>query len=105
MIDQSHNVTDPIESFILSIQEIQKAFIKSLLIDYKKLKFHQKNNDVIMARKILKQAYELPTDFILDYYNLNSNYAVSPIETYRKLNYRNLNSKKRKSQSNNPGII
>ena len=58
-----------------------------------------------MARKILKQAYELPTDFILDYYNLNSNYAVSPIETYRKLNYRNLNSKKRKSQSNNPGII
>ncbi len=105
MIDQSHNVTDPIESFILSIQEIQKAFIKSLLINYEKLKFFQNNNDVIMSRKILKQAYELPADIILNYYNINSNYSVFPIEAYRKLDYRNLRSKNRKLQSNNPGII
>ena len=58
-----------------------------------------------MSRKILKQAYELPADIILNYYNINSNYSVFPIEAYRKLDYRNLRSKNRKLQSNNPGII
>ena len=35
MIDQSHNITDPIESLIMSAIEIQRAFAKSLLINYK----------------------------------------------------------------------
>ena len=48
MLDQSHNITDPIESFILSIEEIQKAFIKSMLINHEDLFNSQIDNDVII---------------------------------------------------------
>ena len=47
MIDQSHNVTDPIESLIQSANEIITAYVKSLLVDQKKLKSLQEKNDVI----------------------------------------------------------
>ena len=105
MIDQSHNVTDPIESFILSIEEIQKAFIKSMFIDYEKLKYYQIKNDVIMTRKVLKDAYELPVEILLNYYKMTNEFAIYPIDVYRKLDYRKFKAKNRELQSNSPGII
>ena len=94
MIDQSHNVTDPIESLILSTNEILNAYAKSLLIDHEHLKFLQKHNDVIGASCLLKDAFNTDVRSLLKQVRLESYNAIDPIFTYRQLNY-----KKEKSQT------
>ena len=37
MIDQSHNVTDPIESLMQSAMELQRAYAQALIVDRKAL--------------------------------------------------------------------
>ena len=37
MLDQSHNVTDPIELLMLSATEVQRAYAQSLIVDRKAL--------------------------------------------------------------------
>ena len=106
MIDQSHNVTDPIESLILSTNEILNAYAKSLLIDHEHLKFLQKDNDVIGASCLLKDAFNTDVRSLLKQVRLESYNAIDPIFTYRQLNY-----KKEKSQTRinkkifSPGIV
>src|SRR6195952_5351601 len=57
MIDASHNVKDPIEDLLQSVQAIKIAYAQALLVDKTALKAAQKNNDVAMAQEILQQAY------------------------------------------------
>jgi L-rhamnose isomerase/sugar isomerase len=33
MLDQSHNVTDPIESLMQSAMEVQRAYAQALIVD------------------------------------------------------------------------
>ncbi len=49
MIDQSHNVTDPIESLINSANEIRRAYAQALIVDRKALSGYQDDNDALMA--------------------------------------------------------
>ena len=49
MIDQSHNVTDPIESLMTSAIAIQRALAQALLVDRDALRGHQEANDALMA--------------------------------------------------------
>jgi L-rhamnose isomerase/sugar isomerase len=56
MLDQSHNVTDPIESLMLSAVEVQRAYAQALLVDRKALEAHQEDNDALMATQTLKRA-------------------------------------------------
>ena len=51
MLDQSHNVTDPIESLILSAIEVQRAYVQALIVDRKALAGFQDDNDALMARR------------------------------------------------------
>ena len=57
MIDQSHNVTDPIESLMLSANEIVNSYAKSLLVKYAQLEEAQDQHDPIKAMQILKTAF------------------------------------------------
>lgn len=93
MIDQSHNVTDPIESLIVSANEIVNAYAKSLLIDQKLLLDAQESNDVIAASQILKEAYSIDTSSLIKMIRKNKNHAIDPISTYRQLNYKENKSK------------
>ena len=93
MIDQSHNVTDPIESLIQSANEIITAYVKSLLVDQKKLKSLQEKNDVIGASMILKEAYSIDVSAIIKKIRYENHNAIEPIYTYRQLNYRQQKSK------------
>ena len=38
MLDQSHNVTDPIESLMNSATEVSRAYAQALLVDRKRWK-------------------------------------------------------------------
>jgi L-rhamnose isomerase / sugar isomerase len=88
MIDESHNITDPIESLIVSYEEIQKAYAKALIIEREKLYSYQEKNDPIMALRTLKEAYDFDVTAILKTARLKANGATSPLDVYRASDYR-----------------
>ena len=49
LIDQSQNVTDPIESLLLSANAIAGSYARALTIDREALSEHQNVNDVVLA--------------------------------------------------------
>src|SRR5499433_3380192 len=57
MLDQSHNVTDPIESLMMSAVELQRAYVQAHLIDRGVLKEAQEKCDALVALATLKQAF------------------------------------------------
>jgi L-rhamnose isomerase/sugar isomerase len=88
MLDQSHNVTDPIESLMLSAVEVQRAYAQALLVDRAALAGFQDENDALMARETLKAAFRTDVDPILAMARLEKGGAVDPVAAYRAAGYR-----------------
>ena len=88
MLDQSHNVTDPIESLMLSAVEVQRAYAQALLVDRKALEGFQDGNDALMATQTLKGAYRTDVEPILAMARLNTGGAIDPVAAYRAAGYR-----------------
>jgi L-rhamnose isomerase / sugar isomerase len=88
MLDQSHNVTDPIESLMLSAVEVQRAYAAALLVDRKALQGYQDDNDALMARETLKLAYRTDVEPILATARLQAGGAIDPVAAYRASGYR-----------------
>ena len=88
MLDQSHNVTDPIESLMNSAIEVQRAFIQACLVDREALAGYQADNDAMMASLTLKQAFRTDVDPILKLNRLQQGGAIDPIAAYRESGYR-----------------
>jgi L-rhamnose isomerase / sugar isomerase len=88
MIDQSHNVTDPIESLMTSAIAIQRALAQALLVDRKALQAHQEANDALMAQSALKQAFQTDVGPILAEARVRSGGALDPLAVYRASAYR-----------------
>ena len=84
MIDQSHNIKDPIEDLIGSAVEIHRAYVKALLINRKTLAYHQNRNDVTMAERVLKTAFETDVTPLLAEARRRSGSALDPILAYRQ---------------------
>lgn len=105
MLDQSHNVTDPIESLFTSAIEVQRAYVQALLVDRKALAKYQENNDALMALQTLKAAYNTDVSPILAMARYQSGGAIDPINTYRKSGYRSAKAKERPAVSGAGGGI
>ncbi len=88
MIDQSHNVTDPIESLISSANEIRRAYAQALLVDRTALSGYQDANDALMASDTLKRAYRADVEPILAEARRRAGGAIDPVATYRASGYR-----------------
>jgi L-rhamnose isomerase/sugar isomerase len=88
MLDQSHNVTDPIESLITSSIEISRAYVQALLVDRDKLVEAQTSTDPIVALGTLKEAFITDVSCILAAARKRSGGAIDPIATYRASGYR-----------------
>ena len=88
MIDESHNVTDPIESLIVSYEEIQKAYAKAMIIEREKLYDYQEKNDPIMALRTLKEAFDFDVTPIIKMARVKAEGAISPLIVYRASDYR-----------------
>jgi L-rhamnose isomerase / sugar isomerase len=95
MIDQSHNVTDPIESLIASAVEIQRAFIQASLIDRRALAAAQDASDVMLGHRLVKQAFVTDVSPILAEARRRKGGAIDPIATYRTSGYRAEKAKER----------
>ncbi|WP_439129240.1 sugar isomerase [Polaribacter sp.] len=85
MIDASHNVKDPLEDLIQSLEAIQEAYAKALLVDQKALKAAQLENDVVKCQEILQGAYRTDVRPLLAAARLQTGGAISPIQSYRNL--------------------
>ena len=106
MIDQSHNVTDPIESLILSANEIVNSYAKSLLVNYSLLDKAQDNNDAIQSMQILKTAFNTDVSPIVAMARYENGNSIDPISTYRTLDYKKKKSLTRKNKSgSSSGIV
>ncbi|ODS54996.1 MAG: L-rhamnose catabolism isomerase [Agrobacterium sp. SCN 61-19] len=88
MIDQSHNVTDPIESLISSANEIRRAYAQALLVNRAQLEGYQNGNDALMASETLKRAYRTDVEPILAEARLRAGGAIDPVAAYRASGYR-----------------
>tara|TARA_Y100001947_G_scaffold53611_1_gene44955 strand:+ start:478 stop:1758 length:1281 start_codon:yes stop_codon:yes gene_type:complete len=88
MIDASHNLKDPLEDLIQSLEAIQEAYAKALLIDQDGLKAAQEANDVSLCQEILQDAYRTDVRPLVREARLKTGGAINPIEVYRKLEVR-----------------
>jgi L-rhamnose isomerase / sugar isomerase len=88
MLDQSHNVTDPIESLMQSAMEVQRAYAQALLVDRKALSGYQDDNDAMMAAQTLKTAFRTDVEPILAMARHRKSAAIDPIAAYRTAGYR-----------------
>jgi len=95
MLDQSHNVTDPIESLMQSAIELQRAHAQALIVDRSALAAAQAANDALGAHLELKRAYTTDVSPILAMARLRAGGAIAPIETYRASGYRKHKAKER----------
>jgi L-rhamnose isomerase/sugar isomerase len=106
MLDQSHNVTDPIESLISSAIELQRAYAQALLVDREMLAGYQQRNDVLMATLALKRAFTTDVAPILARARLERGAAIDPIGAYRASAYRDQCAKLRPvSDGSRSGIV
>jgi L-rhamnose isomerase/sugar isomerase len=107
MLDQSHNVTDPIESLMSSAVEVQRAFVQAALVDRVALAGFQDSNDVLQAAQTLKKAFRTDVSPILAMARLRSGGAIDPVGAYRAAGYREQVAVKRppKAGASGSGIV
>ena len=95
MLDQSHNVTDPIESIMMSAVEVTRAYTQALLVDRAALAEAQDRSDAIAALAILKQAFTTDVSPMLATARARSGGAIDPLAAYRASGYRRHKSTER----------
>jgi L-rhamnose isomerase/sugar isomerase len=105
MIDQSHNVTDPIESMLSSADAIVQCFAKASLVDRTALHDAQTDNDTMMAFQALRRAYTIDVAPILAKARVEAGGAIDPIAVYRLSQYRARKAQERKPVGLGAGIV
>lgn len=84
MIDASHNIKDPIEDLLQSVESILQTYAKALLIDQYALAQARTNNDVARAQEILQDAYLTDVRPLVAEARLQSGGALDPLGFFRE---------------------
>jgi len=104
MIDASHNVKDPLEDLLQSVEAIMIAYAQALLVDRKKLTALQNANDVVSAQEILQTAFRTDVRPLVAEARLRSGGALDPLSVYRSEKVRERLVKERGSRSVATGL-
>ncbi len=84
MIDASHNVKDPLEDLVQSVEAILIAYAQALLTDSSALRQARQDNDVVKAQEILQDAFRTDVRTLVAEARLRSGAALDPIALFRK---------------------
>ncbi|HYJ37886.1 MAG TPA: TIM barrel protein [Chitinophagaceae bacterium] len=84
MIDASHNLKDPLEDLLQSVEAIMIAYAQALLVDRKKLTEARNQNDVVLAQEILQAAYRTDVRPLVAEARLQAGGAINPIAYFRE---------------------
>ncbi len=104
MIDASHNVKDPLEDLMESVESILQTYAKALLIDQSALHHAQQANDVTMCQELLQNAYLTDVRPIVAEARLRSGGALNPIGCFRENKIREQLIKARGSNTMSTGL-
>ncbi|ULQ55334.1 sugar isomerase [Flavihumibacter rivuli] len=88
MIDASHNVKDPLEDLLQSVEAIQLAYAQALLLDQEQLAEAQGSNDVVWAQELLQGAFRTDVRSLVAEARLRAGGAIAPLKLYRDLKVR-----------------
>lgn len=88
MIDASHNIKDPIEDLLQSVEAIMIGYAQALMVDAKDLIQAQSENDVVRAQEILQAAYRTDVRSLVAEARQRSGGALDPLGAFRKLKVR-----------------
>jgi L-rhamnose isomerase / sugar isomerase len=104
MIDASHNVKDPLEDLLQSVDAIMLAYTHSLLVDRNKLNDAQDANDVVAAQEILQNTFRTDVRSIAAEARLRNGGALNPLQFYRQSKVREQLIKERGSKTVSTGL-
>ena len=96
MIDQSHNLKDPIEALLQTVDQLQQAYAKACLVSHDALAAHQASGDVIMAERTLKCAYETDVRSLVAEARRRRGAMVDPLAAFRASGYRGQKASERR---------
>lgn len=88
MIDASHNLKDPMEDLLQSVEAILIAYAQALILDRKKLLTAQESNDVSLAQEVLQDAFRTDVRSLVAEARKRSDGALFPLNAYRQLKVR-----------------
>jgi L-rhamnose isomerase/sugar isomerase len=88
MIDESHNVKDPVEDLIQATDEIQHALARALLVDLDALRAAQDADDPAGAAEVLQAAHRTDVRPLVAEARRRNGAALAPLRTFRRLGYR-----------------
>ncbi|MCU0470811.1 MAG: sugar isomerase [Arcicella sp.] len=88
MIDASHNVKDPLEDLLQSVEAIMMAYAQALSVDRKALEIAQNENDTVRCQEILQNAFRTDVRALVAEASLRAGGALSPIQVFRNLKVR-----------------
>src|SRR5690606_24908937 len=95
MIDASHNVKDPLEDLLQSVEAIKIAYAQALIVDRAALAEAQEQNDVTRAQEILQAAYRTDVRPLVAEARLRAGGALQPLSLFRSLKVRDQLVRKR----------
>ncbi|SHE53434.1 TIM barrel protein [Pedobacter caeni] len=84
MIDASHNVKDPLEDLLQSVEAIMIAYAQALSVDRAALVQAQAENDVVRCQEILQHAFRTDVRPLVAEARLRAGAALSPLTLYRE---------------------
>jgi L-rhamnose isomerase/sugar isomerase len=87
MIDQAHNIEPRIESMILSVMNLQDAYAKALLVDRAKLDGARRSGDVLLAHRLLLEAYNTDVRPLCAKVREDLGASADPISAFRESGY------------------
>ena len=88
MIDQSHNLKDPIEDLLQTVDALQTAYAQALLVDAVALAAAQDANDVVMAERCLQTAFRTDVAPLVAEARRRRGAALDPVGAFRASGYR-----------------
>ncbi|MES2519032.1 MAG: sugar isomerase [Bacteroidota bacterium] len=88
MIDASHNVKDPLEDLLQSVEAIMMAYAQALSVDRKALEIAQNENDTVRCQEILQNAFRTDVRALVSEASLRAGGAINPIQVFRNLKVR-----------------
>ncbi|MFY0653362.1 MAG: sugar isomerase [Cyclobacteriaceae bacterium] len=104
MIDASHNLKDPMEDLLQSVDAILIAYAQALIIDRETLNDAQENNDVTLAQEVLQEAFRTDVRPLVAESMRLQNGALNPISAYRYLKVRKELIKERGEKTISTGL-
>ncbi len=88
MIDASHNVKDPLEDLLQSVEAIQIAYAQALLVDSAALAQAQEASDPVAAQEVLQAAFRTDVRPLVAEARRRAGGALHPVACFRSMEVR-----------------